>query len=175
MKTTVVYGSRYGTAEKYARRLAQLLECEVVSASAFAGARSGERVIFVGSLYAQRVTALKKTIKRIAPGASVCVVTVGLADPAIPKNVERITSSVKNQLPDSFRSAKVYCLRGGIDFSKLGFIHKAMMTGIYQVMKSKTSLSEEDRMFVDAYGKKIDYFDLETVTPIAKELSLAKV
>ncbi len=50
-----------------------------------------------------------------------------------------------------------------------------MMTGIYQVMKSKTSLSEEDRMFVDAYGKKIDYFDLETVTPIAKELSAAKV
>ena len=34
MKTTVVYGSRYGTAEKYARRLAQLLECEVVSANA---------------------------------------------------------------------------------------------------------------------------------------------
>lgn len=122
MKTTVVYGSRYGTAEKYARRLAQLLECEVVSANAFAGAYSDERVIFVGSLYAQRVTALKKTIKRIAPGASVCVVTVGLADPAIPKNVERITSSVKKQLPDSFRSAKVYCLRGGIDFSKLGFI-----------------------------------------------------
>ena len=71
MKTTVVYGSRYGTAEKYARRLAQLLECEVVSANAFAGAYSDERVIFVGSLYAQRVTALKKTIKRIAPGASV--------------------------------------------------------------------------------------------------------
>ncbi|HIT58470.1 MAG TPA: hypothetical protein IAC39_01935 [Candidatus Faeciplasma pullistercoris] len=81
MKTTVVYGSRYGTAEKYARRLAQFLECEVVSANAFAGAHSDERVIFVGSLYAQRVTALKKTIKRIAPGASVCVVTVGLADP----------------------------------------------------------------------------------------------
>ena len=81
MKTTVVYGSRYGTAEKYARRLAQFLECEVVSANAFAGAHSDERVIFVGSLYAQRVTALKKTIKRIAPGASVCVGTVGLPDP----------------------------------------------------------------------------------------------
>lgn len=60
---------------------------------------------------------------------------------------------------------KQFHFRGGIDYSRLSLIHRAMMWMLCQTMKKKgyDNLSDEDKLMLDTYGKKIDFSDQSTI------------
>lgn len=70
--------------------------------------------------------------------------------------------------PEMQQKIVVYHLRGGIDYSKLGIIHKSMMTMLPKMIAKKddSTLKEEDRQILDTYGQIVDFTDKTTIEQI---------
>ncbi|MDC7278640.1 flavodoxin domain-containing protein [Butyrivibrio fibrisolvens] len=101
-----------------------------------------DTIIYVGALYAGGVLGMKKTFK-----------------------------GMKNQLPtEVYDKASIFHLRGGIDYSKLGFKHKTMMGMLYKkaVTLPEDKKTSEVRAMIETYNKQVDFVDLITIEPIVK-------
>ena len=90
-KQLIIYGSRYGSARRYAERLAEMTGIPVVEYTKV----NYDRIVYLGSLYAGGVTGLKQTVGKMSPQQELIVATVGLADPTDAANVAHIRQSIK--------------------------------------------------------------------------------
>ena len=137
MKTLIIYGSQYGTTKRYAERFAEMTGFPVISYEDINALSGYERVIYFGGLYAGGVKGLKNAVKRFSLDTKLIIVTVGLADVCDKENISNIRNSISRQVPeDLLKSAFVFHLRGGIDYQKLSFKHKTMMTLLYNKIKN---------------------------------------
>lgn len=120
---------------------------------------------------------MSKTLKKLNDISSkkIIIATVGLADPKNEKNIKNIQNPMKKQLDeDVFKNAKIFRLRGSIDYSKLGFIHKTMMKALIIKIKrtSNDKKTSEDKMILETYNKKVDFVDLSSLNEILNEIIL---
>lgn len=163
-KSIIIYGTNYGTTERYARELAGRTGIQAVSFENVEIPEDCEEIIYFGGLYAGGVKGLKDTLPAINRTAyqRLLIVTVGLADITDEENICKIRKSLKRQLPpEMYNRAEFFHLRGGIDYDRLNFTHKTMMKLLY--MKAKNLPEEkktaEVRAMIDTYGKKVDFVD----------------
>ena len=168
MKGIVVYGSNYGTTRAYAQELARRTGWPAVDWQQAQKLAEYETVVYLGGLYAGGVVGLKKVLPQLeqAPEQKLVVVTVGVADPAEPENVAHIRASLQKQLPGAlYQKAQFAHLRGGIDYSRLNFKHRAMMWAMVQMLKKRPpeQQSAEDREIIRTYNQKVDFTDLASV------------
>ena len=171
----ILYGSCYGTTKKYAEELSRRLGCEAVSYENVSDINSYHSIIYMGGLYAGGVQGMKKTLKKLSDISekTVCIVTVGLADPTDEKNIEHIQKNIKTQVSQElFNQAKIFHLRGGVDYSELNFLHKKMMGMVY---KKAVSVPIEERdaelsVMIETYNKQVDFVDYDTLAPIVQSL-----
>ena len=141
----IIYGSCYGTTKKYAEELSRRLDCKAVS-------------------YENVSDISDKTV---------CIVTVGLADPKNEENINNIRMKMKTQVSEElFNKAKIFHLRGGIDYAELSFLHKKMMGMVYK--KAKSVLEEERNAelsaMIETYNKQADFVDFDSLDPIVQSL-----
>ena len=169
MNTLIIYGSQYGTTKRYAEKFAEMTHFPVISYEDVRALTDYERIIYFGALYAGGVKGLKNTVKKISPSTKLILVTVGLADVCDQENVSNIRNSIRKQVPEQLlKTATVFHLRGGIDYSKLSFKHKTMMKMLYHSLKSKSveSLTQEDKAFMETYNKKANFVDYDSLKQI---------
>ena len=161
MKTLIVYGSQYGTAQRYASELSKLTGFPVISHKEVQGIDDYEKVIYVGALYAGSVLGLKKFAKTLTH-QELTVVTVGIVDPNDPENIRYIRQMLKKQLPERFYDeTKIFHLRGAIDYNHLNLKHRLMMSFVHRQL-DKRPLEQLDvvaRTIIETYGKTVDYVD----------------
>lgn len=171
----IIFGSCYGTTKQYAEELSKRTGIEARSYEDATDINGYKTIIYMGGLYAGGVQGMKKTLKKLAVTSEkkVIIVTVGLADPTDMENIENIRLKMKSQLSkELYEKAHIFHLRGGIDYSKLSFIHKTMMSMVY---KKAVSLPEEKknaevRAMIETYDKQIDFVDFCSLEPIAQIL-----
>jgi menaquinone-dependent protoporphyrinogen IX oxidase len=161
----VVYQSKYGTTGQYAAWIAEELGAELLERREAIPAklREFDCVIYGGGLYAGGISGVGLVTKH--PVKNLVVFTVGLADP---ENTDYTDILEKNFSAEMRKSLKVFHLRGGIDYKKLGFIHRGMMA-ILKMMTTRnpdSKLTDEDRMFMDTYGNEADFTDRRTIAPL---------
>ena len=146
MKTLIIYGSQYGTTKRYAERFAEMTGFPVISYEDMNALTGYERVIYFGGLYAGGVKGLKNAVKRFSLDTKLIIVTVGLAF--------------------------VFHLRGGIDYQKLSFKHKTMMTLLYNKIKNlpEDKKTAEDKALIETFNSKVDFVDFDSLNPIAEVL-----
>ena len=165
----VVYKSKYGTTKQYAQWIAGALDAVLLEASTVKPSQltSFDIVVYGGGLYAGGIDGVELVTKN--PCESLVVFTVGLADP---KTTDYSAILDKNFTPEMLSKTKVFHLRGGIDYKKLGLIHKGMMGMMRRLTlkKDKSELTEEDHEFLKTYGSKVNFMDESTI-----ELILAYV
>ena len=174
MKSLIIYGSQYGTAEAYAAKLSEITEIPCISYENIKDLNDYEQIIYLGGLYAGGVKGLKNTFKLLKNGnIRTIVVTVGLADVNNKENTDNIKASLEKQLEkDIYKSSLIFHLRGGIDYSKLNFKHKTMMKMLYHSLKNKPveSLTQEDKALMETYNKKVDFVDYDSLKQIAEAI-----
>lgn len=125
----------------------------------------------MGGLYAGGVKGLKQSIKLIPLDAEFIIITVGLADTLDNINTENIRKSVQKQIPDSlYDKAKLFFLRGGIDYAKLNFKHKTMMALLYKSIKETPAekRTAEGNAIIETYNQKVDFVNFDSLIPIAQ-------
>ena len=169
----IIYGSRYGSARRYAKRLAELTGLDVVDHKEAKDIGEYDRIVYIGSLYAGGVTGLKQTVSKMTPRQELAVATVGLADPTDATNVAHIRQSIKSQIPAHFYDeSRIFHLRGAIDYTKLNLKYRLMMS---LLAKKVAKLPEEQqnaetRAMLETYGKQVDFVDFSSLQPIVDSI-----
>ena len=161
----VIYKSKYGSTERYAQWIAQELGAPIFEAAQIKPAQLApyDVVVYGGGLYAGGINGVGLVAKN--PCKSLVVFTVGLADPGITDYSEVL----KRNFPgDVLAKVKVFHLRGGIDYQKLGLAHKGMMAIFRKATDKKdmAQLSGEEKAIIETGGKSVDFTDKETIAPI---------
>lgn len=171
----IIYGSQYGTAKRYAEELAGKTGIEAKSFKEVADISCYDTLIYIGALYAGGVLGMKKTFAGMPQyqDKKIIIATVGLADPMDAENVSNIKNSIKRQLPTKlYENARIFHLRGGIDYSRLNFKHKTMMALLY---KKATGLPEEKKSaevkaMIETYNQKVDFVDFESLNDLINSI-----
>ncbi|HIZ44538.1 MAG TPA: flavodoxin domain-containing protein [Firmicutes bacterium] len=176
MNAVILYGSRYGSTRRYAEMLSEQTGIPAVSYTDAPSLSDQELIVYLGGLYAGGVLGLSKTLAGFSNQAvppKMILVTVGLSDPEEAENQENIRRALQKQCPAAILDqAKLFHLRGAIDYQKLSFSHRAMMALLYRFLRKKApeSRSAEDRAFAETYGGQADFVDFHTLEPIIKEM-----
>ena len=175
MKKIIIYGSCYGTTKEYAIELSKKTNIEAMPYQNIKNIDDYDQIIYMGGLYAGGVLGMNKTLNKInsISNKKIIIVTVGLADPIDKQNQNNIRNNIKVQLKkEIFENAKIFHLRGGIDYSKLKFTHKTMMKLLYNAIKKlpKEKQSTEDKAMIETYNQKINFADFSKLDSIINEI-----
>ena len=177
MSNIILYGSHYGTTKLYAEELSRRTNIEVSSFKTIKDINQYDTIIYLGGLYAGGVLGMAKTLKNLndVSHKKIILVTVGLADPTDEVNKNNIRNNIKRQLKkEVFEKAKIFHLRGGIDYSKLNFGHKTMLRLLYNSIKNlpEEKQTAEDKAMIETYNKKVNFIDFSSLDDIIHEMSL---
>lgn len=173
MKSLIIYGSQYGTTKRYAEKFAQRTGIPVTSYEDIKELAGYELVIHFGSLYAGGVTGLKRIVKLLPQNAKFIVVTVGLADVGDETNTSNIKKALKKQVPEEIlKNARIYHLRGGIDYKELNFKHKMMMAFLCSRLKRlpEEKKTQEIKALIETYNSKVDFVDYTSLDQIIEAM-----
>ena len=175
MKSVILYGSRYGSARRYAQELSKQTDIPAVSYQEAPPLSKLETIVYIGALYAGGVLGLTKTLRRQSFGEHqrLVIVTVGLADPDILQNRENIRNALQKQIPAQlYGRAAVFHLRGAIDYQALSLGHRTIMALLHRSLQKKPAeeWSEEDRALMETYGKQADFVDFVSLRLIINEI-----
>ncbi len=170
MKTIVVYKSKYGTSKQYALWLSEALNCkaEPINSIRIDTLLSYNVIIYVGGLYAGRVSGFKKIEKHlnILKKNTLILCMVGMTSPAEQDKYQQI---FMNNVPVQYRSAiKPFVLRGDQLFSKMSIIHRLMMN-MPKSMTEKIPVEQrtaDDKHFLEHFGEDIYYSKQENINDI---------
>ena len=176
MNSIIVYGSHYGTTKQYAEELSKRTNIKVISFKKInQQINDYDNIIYLGGLYAGGVLGMSKTLKKLnnISNKKIIIATVGLSDPTDEVNKNNIRNNIKNQITkEVFEKAKIFHLRGRIDYSELNFAHKTMMKLLYNAVKSlpEEKQSAEDRAVIETYNKKANFIDFSSLDKIITEV-----
>lgn len=176
MNSIIIYGSHYGTTKQYAEELSKRTNIKAISFKKFnQQINDYDNIIYLGALSAGGVLGMSKTLKKLnnISNKKILIATVGLSDPTDEVNKNNIRNNIKNQIPkEVLEKAKIFHLRGGIDYSKLNFAHKTMMKLLYNAVKNLPNEKQtaEDRAMIETYNKKVNFIDFSSLDKIANEI-----
>ena len=169
MDQLIVYGTQYGTTQRYAEQFSELTRLPCISSEAVKDLSCYDRVIHFGGLYAGGVKGLRKTLRSLGEHTGLVIVTVGLADVTDEENLANIRNTLKRQVPSRlWEKTQVFHLRGGIDYRKLSLKHKAMMTLLYHSVKNQPEEQKtaETRAMIETFNTAVDFVDFSALEPI---------
>ena len=175
MEHIIVYGSQYGSTRRYAEKLSEQTGIPAVSYKDASTLSDKDIIVYLGGLYAGGVLGLAKTLRGLSlqDGQKLILVTVGLADPSEPENQHNIRTSLQRQLPaELLDRAKIFHLRGGIDYQRLSLGHRTIMALLYRSLR-KIPLDQqtaENRALIETYGKQVNYIDFGALEAIIQEI-----
>ncbi len=164
-KILVVYTSKYGSTRKYAEWIASELSADLFAAQTVEPKALSQYdiVIYGGGLYAGGIAGVKLVAQNFC--RNLIVFTVGLADP---NTTDYSTILNKNFTPELLAKTKFFHLRGGIDYKKLGLMHKVMMAIMKVIIqrKSESDRKLEDKEFLNTYNSKLNFEDRCTINSL---------
>ncbi|MDD3751234.1 MAG: flavodoxin domain-containing protein [Bacteroidales bacterium] len=166
----IVYKSKYGSTKRYAQWIAEEAKADCFECSEIEAKKLMEydTIIYGGGLYASGIAGISIITKNfeILKDKKMIVFTVGLA--STDKDEVFLPIIEKNFSKEMRDNIKFFHLRGGIDYKKLGIIHKSMMAMLKKVISKKDSeeLSDDNRGFLATYGKKVDFTNKNMIKPL---------
>ena len=170
MKKLIVYGTQYGTTKRYAEKFSEIMDTPCISYEEVKALSNYDVVIHFGGLYAGGVKGLKTTIKALPENTRLIIVTVGLADE---ENINNIRRSIRRQVPAWLMdNTMIFHLRGGIDYKKLNFKHKTMMTLLYNKAKKlpEEKKNAEVKAMIETFNSTVDFVDYRALDQIAEAI-----
>lgn len=168
--TVVVYKSRYGSTKKYAQWISEEIKADLFDKSKIdiSKLKEYDTIIYGGGLYASGISGVSIIINNYEKlkDKRLVVFTVGLG--STDREEVFIPIIEKNFSKEMLEKIKFFHLRGGIDYKKLGLVHRSMMAMLKLVIcrKDPNELSDEDKEFLDTYGRQVDFADKKTIVPL---------
>lgn len=165
-KILVTYTSKYGSTKRYAEWIAADLGADLSEAAKVKPETIGQYDVVVhgGGLYAGGIAGIKLVTR--SPCKNLVVFTVGLGDPSTSDYSKIINMNIT---PELLSKTKLFHLHGGIDYKRLGPVHKAMMAMMKAsiLRKPESKRGSDDGEFLATYNTAISFENKKTIEPIA--------
>lgn len=177
MKTLVLYKSKYGATKQYAQWIAESLNADIFEVAELKNIDFSiyDKLVYGGGLYAGGINGIDSIVKNFDKirDKKIIIFTVGLADTKNQDNINSIKNSINKTLPaELVEKSQIFHLRGAMDYSKLGTIHKGMMAMMKKSVskKAQDKLTQEDREMLETYGKQVSFVSRENIDEIINTL-----
>jgi menaquinone-dependent protoporphyrinogen IX oxidase len=164
-KILVTYKSQYGTTRKYAEWIADALGTDLrdITKLKAKDLMAYDVVIAGGPVYVGSLTGMELCAKTKLP--HLIVFTVGLSDPETANYQDMMSKAFPKK---DMQPEQVFHFRGAIDYAKLSFIHRNMLT---VVKKSVEHVVAEERtptecVILDTFGTATDFSEEQAVVPL---------
>lgn len=167
MKTIVIYQSKTGFTEKYAKWIGQEQDCEVISLKEMKPDRCEgyDRVIYGGGIMAGQVSGWSK-IKKMPDIQEKKLVVFGVG--ATAKEAKKVIEKMRcdNLTAEEQKRIPFFYLEGGINYEKMGFLPKAMLKMMHKSLKKKTDRTPEEEGMMNALAASNDRSSREYIIPL---------
>ena len=162
MKTIVLYKSKYGSTEKYARWIAEELSCEVndVKNVKIDDLLEYDTIIYGGGLYAEVIAGvyiLTKNIEKLR-GKKLIVFTTGITPLDCREYYDKLVIE-KNFKGDMAKEFKVFNFMGKMLMSELSLVHRAALKTLKKIMSDKQNPSEMEKLLIKLCDVDCDFTD----------------
>ena len=174
-KVLVMYFSKYGSTKKYAEWIASELNGDVYNIKNIKQniLENYETIILGSGLYAGKIEGINIIINNYETikDKKLIIFTCGLADYNKTENINNISKRLEKIIPVNIReNIKIYYLRGGMNYKKLNLRHKIMIGFLKKMIQKKgvEKLNEENKEFLETYGKTIDFTNKNSIKEIVE-------
>lgn len=164
MKSVVIYKSKTGFSKKYAQWIAEELSADIfeVSKCNIESIETYDVVVYGGSLHAVGINGINFITKNFDKLKSKRIIVFATgASPARENVLNEVTN--RNFTPEQQNYIKLFYLRGGFDYNKLGFVDKTLMTLLKLKIKNKKVLTPDEKGMLTAYDKPADFTKKENI------------
>lgn len=162
MRAIVIYKTKYGSTQSYARWIAEELGCAAVDAKDVKiNDLSGyDTIIYGGGLYAEvinGVSFITKNIDKLA-GKKIAVFTTGIT-PLDCRNYYDKLVIEKNFKPQMLENIKVYNFLGKMVIEELSFAHKTALKTLKKIMSDKENPTDMEKLLITLCDTSGDFSD----------------
>jgi len=176
MRCLVIYKSKTGFTEKYAKWIAQELSADIYSHGEINTEifKDYDVIIYGGSLHTvgiEGIKLLKDNLNHLTD-KKLIVFAVG----ATPYRGETIKEIKQNNFTgEQLGKISFFYLRGGFNYDKLPFIDKVLMKLLQLKLKMKKNLTPDEKGMLNAYKKPVDFTRRENIEDIISYIRFLKI
>lgn len=174
-KTVVVYKSKYGTTQTYAKWIAEDAQADIFQAGEIdlTVLLKYDAIVYCGGMYAGGILGfgmIRKNYRKL-PGKRLIVVAVGasLKGEAAHQELKR-----RNLTPEMQDTVQFFTLRGGMNYKKMRFLDRFMMYLMVQSIKAKAKkgedLDDDSKGVLATYGKVVDFTNRAAIAPVVNAI-----
>lgn len=159
MKTIIIYNSKTGFTQKYAKWISQEIKCNAVSfkEAQTTDLNTYDTVIFASYLYAAKISKLKWFKSQNIKTKIVFAVGAGEV------NSTEIKTTIENNFKEDFAKFKVFYAQGGLCYEKMSFIDKLIMKAPQLEAKKEFGLDSDEYKTI---CKSYDACSKEAIKPL---------
>ena len=161
----VLYTSKHGATQRYARRIGEPLDALVKEAAyaKISQAKTYDAIVLGCPVYMEKIKGLDffaDHAKELADKRLV-LFTCGLNDPAQEDVRRALDAKLQEKLGDALAYISVFHLRGALRWQNLGLAERLMMKALVSGMKKKPEAqrSETERLLIETEGGALDFAD----------------
>jgi len=176
--TVVVYKSKYGSSEKYAKWIAEALSADIFKSNQIRPDKLEKytTIIYCGGLYVGGIlgfSLIKNNYSKLRD-KKLIVVAVG----ATLKNDDILGELKSKNLSDEMiNNVHFFLLRGGLNYKKMNPLDRFLMYLMHKSIKRKDpeKLDNDSKGILATYGKVVDFTDKREIAPIVDVVKGGKI
>ncbi len=169
MNTVVIYKSKSGFTKEYAQWIAEELKCDIMEHK---GLKLGDiqgydTIIYGGGIYASGLAGIKLITGNYEAlkNKNIIVWASGFG----PDNTEELAKMWDKNFTDEQRAKiKMFYLRGGFDYNKLGMIDKGLMKAFKAMLEKEKNPPEGMEGFLKSFYEPQDYRSKDNIRELVK-------
>lgn len=176
MSTIVLYKSKYGSTETYARWIAEELSCEVYDAGKVKvdTLKNYDNIVYGGGLYAEVIAGLSLITKNIdiLKDKKIAVFSTGITPLDCRDYYDKlvIEKNFKNGVPENI---KIFNFLGKMIIDELSIPHKAAIKTLKKIMSAKENPTEMEKLLITLCDSSGDFSDRNAIAPLIDYISEA--
>jgi len=169
MKIIVIYKTKYGSTETYAKWISERLGCEMIDAKKVTVDSLCEYdvIVYGGGLYAEIINGLSLITKNIEKlsDKKIAVYTTGITPLDCREYYDAmvIEKNFKAGVPGN---VKVFNFTGKMILDELSLVHRTALITLKKIMSSKKNPTKMEKLLVDLCDANGDFSDIAQIEPL---------
>lgn len=168
-KVAVVYKSKYGTTERYAKWISEEVKADIYKSKEVSLEKllAYDTLVYCGGMYAGGVlglSSIKKKYRQLKK-KHLIVVAVGAT---LKKEDEVEAVKAKNLTSEMMEEVDFFILRGGLNYKRMRPFDRLLMYIMMKSIKAKKEeeLDDDAKGILATYGKEVDFTNRQAINPI---------
>lgn len=167
MKTIVAYKSKTGYTKRYAEWIAEELKCDIKENASISDIKDYDTIIYGGGMYVGGMNGVKLISKNLdkLSGKKLVLFAVG-SNPGEDKDIIPFWNRIFTD--EQQKTIRLFYLRGGFDFNKLGTGDKILMNMLKMRLQKLENPTEDEKGLLAAYDAPVDFVKKDNINELVE-------